>query len=208
MKKILFIFCLISIGFSFGQEKPIEITPSFKYFGDVKVGTGFTPTGAVLVNLTGGLGVILTNNLYFRAGYDLGFGGRIIHSNSTVSYSGYNFKMGYSFEQSESFRVVPFFGVGYNDYKRTTYRHNEELNAANNLAADIKDNIPVGDKDKKKKEVKNRYLTEDVSGLSVPVGVNFHMHKKNVGFVIGGYINISKYQEFGVRLGLDFGKLK
>jgi hypothetical protein len=38
--------------------------------------------------------------------------------------------------------------------------------------------------------------------------VNFHIHGKNAGFIVGGYMNVSKYQEFGIRLGADFGKLK
>lgn len=208
MKKFILFVSLFSLGFIFAQEdmavkeEVVEILPSTKYFGDIQGGLGFTNTSAVLYNVSAGAGIILKNNLYFRVGYDLGLGGRLFYSNSTVGYSGYNLKMGYAVDHSKKLRVVPYVGIGYNTLLRTTYRYDEVWNTANGLASGALSVVGVDT------EVKNRYLTETVNAFSAPIGVNFHIHGKNAGFIVGGYMSVSKYQEFGIRLGMDFGKLQ
>lgn len=205
MKKLLFILSLSFISISFAQSENSmkeEKKPLIRMIGDAKGGLGFTSAGTRLYNITIGAQTVFKNNLYIRGSYGLGFGGGLTKKNATIAYTRYSLQFGYFNETKLNRAIVPYMGLAYSNLLRTTFRYDEVLNAANGIASGV-GNLVGTDID-----VKKRYLTEGLINYSIPVGVDVHFYGKKFGFVMGGYMNISQYQEFGVRLGMTFGKLK
>ena len=92
-------------------------------------------------------------------------------------------------EITEKLSIRPYLGVGYQSAIVTTSKSNSLVNELE----------VVG--------IETRYQSKLISSVSVPMGVDFHFHKKNLGITTGIYLNASNYTEIGIRIGLTFGKL-
>ncbi|MFT6501096.1 MAG: hypothetical protein ACJASQ_001206 [Crocinitomicaceae bacterium] len=161
------------------------------FYGDVQGGAGTTVQGEGLFHGTAGFNAVLKKHFYLRLGADLALGGSFKNPNAVIGYRQYNLRVGINRGISESFSVRPYAGFGYQTLIRTTSVNNATVDGLGALGVDVEP----------------RYESESVNFIVVPIGMDFHIHKKNVGFVAGIYLNASQYTEFGIRLGLTFGKL-
>ncbi|AEA42296.1 hypothetical protein [Fluviicola taffensis] len=197
MKFTLFTILLLISSTTFSQEKAI------KAFGDIQFGGATTLRGHGILNSTVGFNFALKNGLYFRAGGEIGFFGRRYDAYVKSSYTGYNLRIGFASSTSEKITIVPYVGIGMENSIVTTYELDALANAVSGITGDAVSSVTG--KDAKAK--RNKYLTEKHSYITVPVGVDIHIHAKSVGLVLGYYMNVSKYVEGGLRLGISFGKL-
>lgn len=187
MKTLTLITFLITYCSLFGQN-------SMKLYGDIQLGAGMLVKGNGLYHGTAGFNVILGNNMYLRAGGTFALGGKLTTPNSEVGYTNYGLRIGYNNEVSESFRIIPYTGIGYHSVLATTREPVEAVETANQLTG------LVG------VDIETRYETVNYKSFSVPVGVDFHFHNDKIGFMFGYYLLISEYTETGLRLGFTFGK--
>jgi len=169
---------------------------SNKYFGDAQVGAGMQTSGTGIFNGSAGFNAVLSNSLYLRAGADLGFGGTFKQPDNVVSYKNYTLRIGYYSEISEKFAIVPYLGLGYGQFLKTTLRYDASVDSLNALAGLVD------------LSVDRRYESEKLSALTLPIGLDFLVTGKNVGLTFGYYALISKYTSMGLKMGIVFGKLK
>ncbi len=196
MKKTLFTVLLLISSLSYSQEQ------SIKAFGDVQFGAATTMRGNAILNTVAGFNFATKGGLYLRLGGDLGFYGRRFDPYIKSSYVGYNLRLGYASVASKSITIVPYIGIGMENGVITTYQLDVLANATSNLT-----NGAISSVTGNSKTTRSKYLTEKESYVTVPMGVDIHFHTKNVGLVLGYYVNASKYVEGGIRVGLTFGKL-
>lgn len=173
-----------------------------RYFGDVQGSVGAQKQEGMLFGVTGGVNVVLENNVLLRAGADFALGGRFTLPNTTISYLNYNVRLGYVNIISEKFAIVPYIGAGFMNGITTTNNFNSDSETAADASEALNETGLVNTK------VERRYESTDFSSFSVPVGVDFHVHGEKVGFMIGYYMNFSEYAEaMGIRMGITFGQL-
>lgn len=187
MKSTILIALMFTSSFIFGQS-------SMKMFGDLQGGAAITTQGVGLYHGTAGFNVIFENNLYLRAGGTFALGGRLTTPNSEVGYTNYGLRVGLNNTISESFRIVPYLGLGYQSVLATTRQPESTIDDINNVTS------TVG------VEIETRYEAESYKSICAPIGVDFHFHNDKIGFVAGYYFLLSEYAETGIRIGLTFGK--
>ena len=197
MKYSLFAILLLVSASTFSQEK------SIKAFGDIQFGAASTMRGNAILNSIAGINFATKGGFYLRAGGDIGFYGRRFDPYIKSSYIGYNLRLGYSNSVSKSVTIVPYIGIGMENSVVTTY----QLDVLSNTTSDLTSGAISSVTGKDAKSKRDKYLTEKHSYVTVPIGVDIHIHAKNVGLILGYYVNASKYVEGGLRVGISFGKL-
>ena len=173
-----------------------------KYFGDIQIGSSLTTDASNLYIGTFGFNTVLTNNLYLRAGLDYTFGGSYEKSNSLINYSQYSLRIGINNSISEKFEIRSYTGIAYQSGTATTSRYDEVANALGEISSFGFEAIGISTEEKA-----DKFLGEKFNSIAIPFGVDFHMHGRKIGFVTGIYANIAKYSDFGLRIGITFGKL-
>jgi len=184
---IIILFSLFYFS-SIAQEK------EFSFFGDIEFGVNQGNTGYKTNNLLFGFNTIFPNNLYLATGVDFGFGGELTNPVAIQSNYNYKLKVGYAdrriFMKTKSTTILPFIGVGY-----------QYVNKTNKIFDNSIIETPTNNK------VDKNYELENFRNFYLPVGLDFIIHKKNIGLIFGAYMNLSKHQEFGVKIGTCFGKM-
>ena len=137
---------------------------STKLFGDLQAGAGMTVNGIALYDASAGFNVILENQLYLRAGASLSLGGRLITPNSAIGYTCYDLHLGFNNDISESFRIVPYLGLGYQSVLATTRTPEKVVDDLNQITGIVD------------LEIAPRYETTNHKLICAPIGVDFHFN--------------------------------
>ena len=192
-------------------ETTTDFSKSTRIYGSLQVEYGILNDAPALFGYRIAANVITKKNIYMSLGYYSNIyltetlsqndvvvidnvNTRTKDSESISSLKEFTFKIGYSDDISKSFMITPYLGLGYQIIERTTNK--------------VESTTTILDLTSLTTETSTYYQIEKTNSFVIPVGVDFHLHGGNVGFVFGPYINISKYFSAGINLGLTFGNLK
>lgn len=150
----------------------------------------------LMYGVNGGYTAVLESNYLIRAGGDFMLGGEFTKPNSTITYFGGSLRFGKINAISEKFFVAPYLGLGYVAGVSTSNRFSQE------------DLVDLANESQDLVDVEQRYESSGFGTLTVPIGVDFHIHTSGVGLVLGYFISVSDKTEYmGLRLGISFGQL-
>jgi len=203
------IICVV-IGTSFSQELNDPATAQTSEAEKDKIilaylnlggSVGVIGNSQMLMDLNAGCNFII-NDFYVGAYYNIGFGGSAKQTNNPISYSGYDLRLGFNNKVNGKVRITPYVGMGIQALTKTTYLYDEELNSSLEASSALA-GLAGADV-----TFEPRFLTENIKQFYFPMGMDVNFGGKFAGLYTGLYINASKYQELGFRLGLSVGKRK
>lgn len=193
MKYGLLLFALVGTLTTFAQVRVM---------GTLFGGGAYNHTSHAMVKFGSEVDVVLPSGLFIGVSGWHGINGKYTYARNVVTNTTYSLIVGREQQISEHFSIRPYAGIGYQRSIQTNYVYNDSLNAALELASNVAD-VGFGETITFEK----RYEGERYHTFGIPIGVDFTLGKRGIGFTAGYYLFVSNYTETGVRLGLTFGKI-